>query len=79
MVFFQDVLQTQKLEKVEEITETHEREVVPEGEALVSPEGEALRPPGITMVFSPTLFLLCLCKYLGARPMVVFVCIKKLF
>ena len=59
MVFFQDVLQAQKLEKVEEMTgpETQEEEVEPKGEALVGPEGEVLRPPGITMVYSPPHFL----------------------
>ena len=58
MVFFQDVLWAQKLEKVEEMTgaEMQEEEMEPEGEALVGLEGEALRPPGI-MVYSPPLFL----------------------
>ena len=41
MVFLQDVLQAQKLEKVERVTgaETQEEEVKSEGEALVGPEG----------------------------------------
>ena len=59
MVFFWDVLQEQKLEKVEKITgtEMQEGEVEPEWEALVGPEREASRPPGVTVVNSPTLFM----------------------
>ena len=68
--FFQDVLQAQKLEKVERLTgaEIQQEEVEPEGEAVVDPEGEALRSPGITMVYSPTHFLTFFCKYLGNSP-----------
>ena len=51
----------------------------PEGEALVDLEGEALRPPGITMVYSPTHLLAFFCKYLGNSPLTVFLCIKGLF
>ena len=58
MVIFQDVLQAQKLEKVEEMTgaEMQEEEMESEGAALLGPEGEALRPPGITIVYSPPHF-----------------------
>ena len=59
MVFFQDVLQVCKLEKVEKITGTEmpEGEIKPKGEALVGPKGEVLRPSGIIMAYSPTLFM----------------------
>ena len=52
------MLQAQNLAKAEEMTvvEMKEKEE-PEGEALVGLKGEALRPPGITMVSSPTHFL----------------------
>ena len=53
------MLQVQKLAEVKEMTgaEVKEEEEEPEGEVLVGPEWEALRPPGITMVSSPTYFL----------------------
>ena len=55
MIFFQDVLQACKLEKVEEITgiQMQEGEVEPKGETLVGPTGELLRPPGITIIYFP--------------------------
>ena len=51
----------------------------PKGKVLVGPEGEALRPPGISMVSSPTHFLTFFCKYLSSSPLKVFFCIKELF
>ena len=77
MISFQDVLQTQKLEKVKEITGAGiKEEEEPEGEALVGPEGDALRPPGIVMVYSPTNFL-TFYKYLGNSQLTGFFCIKE--
>ena len=47
-----------KAREVEKLTGAEiKEEEEPEGEMLVGPEGEALRPPGITMVSSPTHFL----------------------